>query len=653
MRFGISGFTAVLVLAVCGSAGAVPYAAPPEATDLGPASAFAENAHVTVTVALKLQNTDDLERLIEATYTKGTPEYRQFLSTEQFQQRFAPSAATVAAVTQHFTAQGLTVTQSATAQLHVTGTTAQIEKAFAVQLHTYSVPATAGAPGYRFRAPLAAPQLPQAIAGAVHGVFGLDTRPSLRPHLRQSTLPHPQPGGGGGGGGSAPNTPDPPGFWTVVDFAQYYNVNPLYNQGLSGHHRTIGIITLASFTQSDAYAYWAALGLNVSSSRIKEIEVDGGSGPPSDASGSLETTLDVEQSGGLAPGAKMRVYEAPNTSQGFVDAFAKAIDDNKADTVSTSWGLWEFFDTLDPNGNGPVNNPVTGTPTSILDAYDDLLAQAALQGQSMFAAAGDSGAYDSTSALPIAGTPSFNPVLSVDDPGMQRYITSSGGTTLPGPQVFGLPGNTTITITVKQEQAWGWDYLIPLCNALGLDPISCGIYPAGTGGGVSVYVRRPFYQRDVRGMADSVSGQVLFELTPPPPLLIVRLPTDYRGRNVPDVSLNADPETGYIVAYTSSDPSVGFGFEPFWGGTSFVGPQLNGLTSLFDEALGQRVGLLNPALYQIATSGGYGGHHAPLRDITHGDNWYWRAERGYDQTTGVGVPDVANLLDALEDLCGP
>jgi kumamolisin len=72
---------------------------------------------------------------------------------------------------------------------------------------------------------------------------------------------------------------------------------------------------------------------------------------------------------------------------------------------------------------------------------------------------------------------------------------------------------------------------------------------------------------------------------------------------------------------------------------------------LYDQALHQRVGFLNPPLYLIAGLwGAYGGFQAPLRDITRGDNWYWDARHGYDQATGLGVPDVANLLQALRGL---
>ena len=118
------------------------------------------------------------------------------------------------------------------------------------------------------------------------------------------------------------------------------------------------------------------------------------------------------------------------------------------------------------------------------------------------------------------------------------------------------------------------------------------------------------------------------------------------GRNVPDLSVNADPETGYIVPYTSSvdGPTV-----EFLGGTSFSSPQLNGVTSLYNQALGHRLGLINVPLYDLVRRDvAYRGPHAPLRDIVHGDNWFYSGHAGYDQGTGVGVPDVTNLLRALQ-----
>jgi kumamolisin len=630
------GLTASLV----GVASAVPYpsASTPASADLGTARAVLGNQSITATVALQLRNTVEMEALLASTYTRGSPQFRHFLSQGEFNARFGPSDATVSQVTRRLESAGLQVTRTSTTLLRVTGNTTAMEAAFGVSLHAYQVPASIDGPGYRFRAPTSAPQAPADIATSVEAVLGLNTRPRFRPHLqhaigkgRSVQLP-----------AAAPKTANPPGLWTVTDFAQYYDVEPLYRKGLEGRHRTIGIVTLASFTPSDAFAYWSSLGLSVASDRIKIVSIDGGSGPVSDNAGSSETTLDVEQSGGIAPAANIIVYEAPNTEQGFLDAFAAAFESNKADTVSTSWGLWEYFDHVDS-----VTDPLIHRNSNTLQALGNLLIQAALQGQTVFAASGDAGAYDANNPQGNFFVPLYTKTLSVDAPASQPLVTAAGGTTLPGTQNFALPDGSTYSLTIPTERAWSWDYLSQLCTLLGaLDPVSCGIFPVGSGGGVSVFFPRPFYQFFVPGMRNSEPGQALTNTIQSPPQPVFTLPARFPGRNVPDISLNGDPDTGYVIWYTSS--INGFEVLTFFGGTSFVAPQLNGLTALFDQGLGGRIGLLNPALYDLVLFGqAYGGKHAPLRDITSGNNWFYNGVRGYDQATGVGVPDVANLFKAL------
>ena len=626
-----------------GTALATPYpgAATPAPADLGTAQAVLGNSTITVSVALPLRDTASAQALLESMYTPSSPQYRHFLSSPQFNAEFGPTDATVAQVTKRFESQGLQVTRASSTLLKVTGSLSAVESAFSVSLHAFQVAASKGAPSYLYRAPTSAPQVGADIAPSVQAVLGLDTRPRFRPHIRHSS----------GAvkiasaklSSSAPNTPDAPGVWTVIDFADYYDVNPLYKEGIEGKRQTIGIVTLAAFTPSDAFAYWNSLGLSVSKNRIKIVPIDGGSGPPSDASGSDETTLDVEQSGGIAPAANMIVYEAPNTEQGFVDAFATAFDSNTADTVSTSWGEWEYLD-----DTSTAVDPFTGRTVNALKAFNDLFTQAALQGQSMYAAAGDAGAYDANDPASIYPVPDFTKTLSVDSPASQPYVTAAGATTLPGTQTFGLPNGQTYSLTLPVEQTWGWDYLDKLCALLGApDPVECGIFPAGGGGGVSVFMPRPFYQYFVPGIINSPSGQSLFDETQKPPQLIFKLPANFAGRNVPDISLNGDPDTGYVIWYTSDQN--GFEVETFIGGTSFVAPQLNGITALYDQGLGYRVGLLNNDLYNLVRFGvAYGGRNAPLRDITKGDNWFFNAKPGYDQATGVGVPDVSNLFKALQ-----
>jgi kumamolisin len=636
----IGGRLLLLLGLTAGAAFGAPYprVTTPAATDLGTAQAVSGNQTLTVTVALPLRDSAGAQALLEATYTRGSASYRHFLSSQEFNARFGPSDATVAQVTRRLEQAGLQVTRASSTLLKVSGSTNAIEAAFSTSLHAFDVPSAAGVPGYRYQAPASEPQVPSDIASSVQAVFGLDTRPRFRPHLRHANaagkpLPTKQ-------SSAAPNTPDMPGLWTVADFAQYYDVEPLYKEGIEGKRQTLAIVTLAAFTPSDAFAYWKSLGLSVSSNRIKIVAIDGGSGPPSDASGSDETTLDVEQSGGIAPAANIIVYEAPNTEQGFVDAFATAFDSNIADTVSTSWGQWEY---LDDTSTATIGHHTINA----LQAFNQLFLQAALQGQSMYAASGDSGAYDANDPNSIYPLPQFNATLSVDSPASQPFLTAAGGTTLPGPQQFGLPDGSTFTVNVATERAWSWDYLTQLCNLLGLDPVSCGIFPAGDGGGVSVFMQRPFYQFLIPNIINSPSGQALFDESGKKPKLVFKLPANFPGRNVPDISLNADPDTGYTIFYTSDQD--GFEVLTFFGGTSFVAPQLNGITALYDQGLGYRVGLLNNDLYNLVRFGiAYGGRNAPLRDITTGDNDFFVGLRGYDQASGVGVPDVTNLFKALQ-----
>ena len=287
-----------------------------------------------------------------------------------------------------------------------------------------------------------------------------------------------------------------------------------------------------------------------------------------------------------------------------------------------------------------VNNPNTNRTQTELKVMNDLFIQAALQGQSMYSSAGDSGAYDASRVFP---QPDFSEVLSVDNPASEPFITAAGGTTLPGPQDFGSLG----VINIDQEQVWGWDYLDGLCAELGLDPVSCGIFPGGGGGGVSVFSHTPLYQLLLPGVQASQPNQALVDNTQTPPETLITLPGHYFGRNLPDVSFNGDPDTGYIIPYTSD--RHGFEVLTFIGGTSFVAPQLNGVTALLDQSVHGRVGLLNFALYDLVRFGAaYKGKHAPLRDITAGDNWFYQGKRGYDLGSGVGVPDVANLIRAFQ-----
>jgi subtilase family serine protease len=262
----------------------------------------------------------------------------------------------------------------------------------------------------------------------------------------------------------------------------------------------------------------------------------------------------------------------------------------------------------------------------------------------LFAASGDAGAYDANDGnLP----PDFSLALSVDNPASDPYITAAGGTTLAGVQTFGLQNNQTLSVDVPNERVWSWDYLVPLCDDLGQDPIDCGIFPVGSGGGVSFEWRLPSYQQGLAGIQKTQPDQSFIDEDVIPPQTLVDIPAHFAGRNVPDISANADPDTGYVIYYTSDQ--TGFAIDSFYGGTSFIGPQLNGVVGLIGQYAHSRIGLLNVPLYELANEpGAYSGKAAPFNVIEYGNNDFYLGRDGYSPAVGIGTPDVSNLAETLK-----
>jgi kumamolisin len=110
--------------------------------------------------------------------------------------------------------------------------------------------------------------------------------------------------------------------------------------------------------------------------------------------------------------------------------------------------------------------------------------------------------------------------------------------------------------------------------------------------------------------------------------------TQHTGRGVPDVAACADPETPFVVV----SPNGRLGGV---GGTSAAAPLWSALIARLNQALGVRVGYLNPLLYSKLSSG-------VLRDITEGNNGAYNAGPGWDPCTGLGVPGATTLLNGLQ-----
>jgi subtilase family serine protease len=590
------------------------------ATDLGPTAA---STPITVSLVLKVKHPERLEDFVADTQEPGSSNYHRFLSVREFADRFSPSQREIDQITRFLHGFGITVNEVYADRLLIkaTGTADAFNRAFSVDLHDVNEH------GRRYHRHHHDPIIPVLLRDLLVSVEGLSNEPKFK-HRHHSldeatpfaakppVLPH--------GGSTATGVP---GSFTVGDVANMYNVNPLYQARIDGTGRTVGIVTLAGFDPADAFTYWNLIGLPVDSKRITQVHVDGG-GEISAEAGTGETCLDVEQSGGLAPGAKMVVYDAPNSDAGFIDLFYKAASDNLVDTMSVSWGLGELF--YFPEIVGTDRKPQ-------MIAFHQAFLEAAAQGISVFAAAGDNGAFDINDGF---NTPVAN-VLAVDHPAADPAITAAGGTTTPN--TFNL-GPGTPDLVVSQEQVWGWDFLENYLVAVRGPDFLHALFPAGTGGGVSSFWRVPAYQQRTAGIRRTERNQsVIFDDgMGGGPVDLLDLPANFAGRNLPDVSLDADPISGFLV-FSTPDGGLSAGF----GGTSFVAPQLNGIAALVSQAAGgRRLGLINPMLYRFKRT--TSGSSAALVDITAGNNWFYAGARGYTPGAGLGVLNVANFAAAVD-----
>ncbi|MCY0888147.1 MAG: protease pro-enzyme activation domain-containing protein [Alicyclobacillaceae bacterium] len=224
--------------------------------------------------------------------------------------------------------------------------------------------------------------------------------------------------------------------------------------------------------------------------------------------------------------------------------------------------------------------PEDEVPTDYMNALNDVFKQAVMQGQTILQASGDTGAYsDPNSSAPVALFPATSP-----------YVTAAGGTTLV------LADDSRVSETA-------WSYL----------PVA-GSDTGGSGGGYSSFFKEPSWQ------------------------LNAGIPDAPRMRGVPDVALNANPETGYQI-YDDGE------WENGYGGTSFAAPQWAGFTALMDQALGKRLGNMNEMVYSLALTPAYANS---FYDITEGTNGAYSAGTGWSAVTGWGTPDVSGLIAAIQ-----
>jgi kumamolisin len=224
--------------------------------------------------------------------------------------------------------------------------------------------------------------------------------------------------------------------------------------------------------------------------------------------------------------------------------------------------------------------PESSWTQQALTAFNSACEDASTIGVTILVASGDDGSSDGTTN----GTP------TVDFPAASPFVLACGGTKLT------LSGST-----ISSEQAWN-----ELASGEG-----------ATGGGVSEVFALPSYQQSAG---------------------VPKAPNGFLGRGVPDVSGDADPESGYNVLVDGQQTVI--------GGTSAVAPLWAGLLVRINQSLGKNVGYLNPLLYTSNVE-------STLHDITVGNNGTYPAGPGWDACTGLGTPDGAALLAALGTPAAP
>jgi kumamolisin len=247
------------------------------------------------------------------------PAARRYPGRDEWGERYGADPHDVDAVKRFAAEHDLTVTEIDRARraVRVRGTVGAIAAAFEARLEG-SYDADTGGPGYRARS--GSLTVPASLGEAVTGVFGIDDRPQSAPQLRIA--------GPTDAAGAVSYTP--------VQVAQAY----AFPSGVNGTGQTIGIIELGGgFQTSDLSSYFDGLGLSVPS--VTAVPVGTGSNQPgADQNADGEVMLDIELAGAVANGAKIAVYFAPNTDQGFIDAVTTAVHDtsNRPSVISISWG---------------------------------------------------------------------------------------------------------------------------------------------------------------------------------------------------------------------------------------------------------------------------------------------------------------------------
>jgi uncharacterized membrane protein len=377
-------------------------------------------------------------------------------------------------------------------------------------------------------------------------------------------------------------------YLAPADFAAIYDSASLYTSSVDGTGQSIAIVGRTDINVSDVQAFRSYFGLPVNNPTIVLNGTDPGILSVDEET---EATLDVEWSGAAAPHAAIQlvVSASTNTSDGATLSAQYIVNQNLAPVASLSFGSCEL-------DMGASENQF----------WNGLWQQAAVQGITVLVASGDSGAAgcDADSSSAAVNPASVNGLCS------SPFSTCVGGTELndtANPSAYWSASGSALGYI--PETAW---------NESG--SVSGGSDLWATGGGASMVYPKPAWQTGPGVPADG-------------------------WRDVPDVALSAAGHDGYVIYMNGNYYAV--------GGTSAAAPSFAGLMALAAQQTGAWLGCVNPNLYSLAVSQAAGGG-AVFHDITLGNNTVpglkgFNAGPGYDQATGLGSVDAAQLIKHWSD----
>jgi len=380
-------------------------------SQLRPIADLPTETKLNLAIGLPLRNREVLTNLLSQLYDPGSPNYRHYLTPEQFTEQFGQTPEQYRTVIDFARKNGFSVrgTHPNRMLLDVRGKVADINKAFQITLRLYQHPTEARA----FYAPDTEPSVDSGVS--VLDVSGLNNYSRPRPKglkaspLKIESRPRPK-------GGSGPN-----GTYIGKDFMAAY----VPGTTLTGSGQAVGLVEFDGYYPTDITSYLNQAGQP--SVALQNVLLDGFNGIPTTGpnSGNGEVALDIELVAAMAPGlSKIIVYEADPGYGLLNDIISRMATDNLAAQLSTSW-----YVQMSPNAT-----------------TEQIFQQFALQGQSFFDASGDSGAY----------------VGSVPFPDADSHITIVGGTSLTTDANGAWVSETTWNSGGGNASGGGFDSSVPL-----------------------------------------------------------------------------------------------------------------------------------------------------------------------------------------------